>query len=91
MSVKRTAKSDTRLICGAAVVLAAILFSAVPCPAVTGYFVAPERRPFQLMSSTCETMLTLHGAGHLVGRQFSVITDEPTGECPAPAKVVLAV
>jgi len=43
-----------------------------------GYFHATyARKRFQLTTASCETFLALAGSGHLVGRQFSVITDEP--------------
>ncbi len=43
-----------------------------------GYFHATYRRDsFQLKKDTDHTFLELKGSGHLVGRQFSVITDEP--------------
>lgn len=43
-----------------------------------GYFHATYRRKtFQLGPETKETFIELRGPGHLVGRQFSVATDEP--------------
>lgn len=43
-----------------------------------GYFHATyDRRSFQLTPATDETFLEIHGAGHLIGRQFSVVTLEP--------------
>jgi len=43
-----------------------------------GYFHATyDRRCFQLTPTTRETFFEVEGAGHVVGRQFSVITDEP--------------
>lgn len=43
-----------------------------------GYFHATyQRRTFQLTDKTKETFLHLKGTGHLLGRQFSVVTDEP--------------
>ena len=43
-----------------------------------GYFHATyDRRGFQLKNDTRVTFLELEGAGHLVGRQYSVVTDEP--------------
>ncbi|MBN1444057.1 MAG: DUF2961 domain-containing protein, partial [Planctomycetes bacterium] len=43
-----------------------------------GYFHATyDRRAFQLTDETHETFFQVAGAGHLLGRQFSVATDEP--------------
>lgn len=43
-----------------------------------GYFHATYRRDvFQLTKDTNHTFLELRGTGHLLGRQFSVITNEP--------------
>lgn len=43
-----------------------------------GYFHATWRRTaFQLTKDTKTTLFTAQGPGHLVGRQFSVLTDEP--------------
>jgi Protein of unknown function (DUF2961) len=43
-----------------------------------GYFHATFRRKcFQLSVRTSETFLELSGRGHLIGRQFSVVTEEP--------------
>ncbi len=43
-----------------------------------GYFHATyERRAFQLTNDTDVTFFHVSGAGHLLGRQFSVVTDEP--------------
>jgi D-arabinan exo alpha-(1,3)/(1,5)-arabinofuranosidase (non-reducing end) len=43
-----------------------------------GYFHATyRRRAFQLTDETKKTFLHLKGTGHLLGRQFSVATDEP--------------
>lgn len=43
-----------------------------------GYFHAAwDRRAIQLTGESNEVMLNLKGSGHLVGRQFSVLTDEP--------------
>ncbi len=43
-----------------------------------GYFHATyDRRVFQLTNETKETFFRTTGAGHILGRQFSVITDEP--------------
>jgi len=43
-----------------------------------GYFHATYRRKcFQLTRETDETFLELKGRGHVLGRQFSVVTDEP--------------
>ena len=43
-----------------------------------GYFHATyERKCFQLTPETDMTFLELNGAGHVLGRQFSIITDEP--------------
>ncbi|MGQ9592872.1 MAG: DUF2961 domain-containing protein, partial [Planctomycetota bacterium] len=43
-----------------------------------GYFHATYRRKcFQLAPETRETFFEVRGAGHLVGRQWSVLTDEP--------------
>jgi len=43
-----------------------------------GYFHATYRRKaFQLTRDTKETFFHVRGTGHLLGRQFSVVTDEP--------------
>ena len=43
-----------------------------------GYFHATySRKCFQLTKDTKETFFTIRGTGHLLGRQFSIITDEP--------------
>ncbi len=43
-----------------------------------GYFHASyQRRSFRLLRDTAETFLEVRGSGHLLGRQFSVVTDEP--------------
>ncbi len=43
-----------------------------------GYFHATWRRTaFPLTKDTKATLFTVQGPGHLVGRQFSVVTDEP--------------
>jgi hypothetical protein len=43
-----------------------------------GYFHASYRRKcFQLTKDTDETFFEVTGTGHLLGRQFSVVTDEP--------------
>lgn len=43
-----------------------------------GYFHATYRRDvFQLTKDTNHTFLELRGTGHLLGRQFSVVTNEP--------------
>ena len=43
-----------------------------------GYFhAAYSRRAFRLSADTSQEFLRVNGAGHLVGRQFSVTTDEP--------------
>jgi hypothetical protein len=43
-----------------------------------GYFHATYRRKcFQLGPRTAETFFEVAGGGHLLGRQFSVVTDEP--------------
>jgi len=43
-----------------------------------GYFHATyHRKCFQLTRDTDETFLEVNGGGHLLGRQFSVVTDEP--------------
>jgi len=43
-----------------------------------GYFHATyQRKVFQLTSDTHETFFQVRGAGHILGRQFSVATDEP--------------
>jgi hypothetical protein len=43
-----------------------------------GYFHATyERRSFRLLKDTDQQFLDVRGAGHLIGRQFSVVTDEP--------------
>lgn len=43
-----------------------------------GYFHASyARRRIQLTTKTSETFLDIRGSGHIIGRQFSVITDEP--------------
>lgn len=43
-----------------------------------GYFhTTYQRRTFQLTDETRETFFHVKGAGHLLGRQFSVVTDEP--------------
>ena len=44
-----------------------------------GYFHATYRRQcFQLTNDTDQTFFEVTGAGNLIGRQFSIITDEPT-------------
>ena len=46
-----------------------------------GYFHATyERRAFRLLEDTEQMFFEAKGAGHLVGRQFSVVTDEPLYE-----------
>jgi hypothetical protein len=43
-----------------------------------GYFHATYRRKcFQLTKSTDEMFFQIKGAGHIIGRQFSIVTDEP--------------
>lgn len=43
-----------------------------------GYFHATyARRCFQLTKTSDETFFEVNGTGHLLGRQFSVVTDEP--------------
>ncbi|MGB2957296.1 MAG: DUF2961 domain-containing protein [Bacteroidota bacterium] len=43
-----------------------------------GYFhVTYERKSIQLTGDTEETFFRVEGSGHLVGRQFSVLTDDP--------------
>jgi len=43
-----------------------------------GYFHATYRRKcFQLTKDSDETFFEVHGAGHLLGRQYSIVTDEP--------------
>ena len=43
-----------------------------------GYFHATyQRKCFQLTKDTDETFFEVQGTGHILGRQFSVITDEP--------------
>ena len=43
-----------------------------------GYFHATyDRRCFQLTEDTVETFLEIEGAGHLLGRQYSIVTQEP--------------
>lgn len=43
-----------------------------------GYFHATYRRnAFQLTKDTDEVLFHVKGAGHLLGRQFSIVTDEP--------------
>jgi len=43
-----------------------------------GYFHATyQRKVFQLTKESNETFFHVEGAGHLLGRQFSVVTDEP--------------
>lgn len=43
-----------------------------------GYFHATyRRRCFQLTKDTDETFFEVQGSGHILGRQYSVITDEP--------------
>jgi hypothetical protein len=45
----------------------------------TGYFHATYRRQaFQLTKDTRQTFFHVRGTGHVLGRQFSVITQEPT-------------
>lgn len=46
-----------------------------------GYFHATyQRRAFRLLEDTDQLFFEVKGAGHLVGRQFSVVTDEPLYE-----------
>ncbi|MBN2211436.1 MAG: DUF2961 domain-containing protein [Sedimentisphaerales bacterium] len=46
-----------------------------------GYFHATyQRKAFQLSDKSHETFFHVNGAGHLLGRQFSVATDEPMFE-----------
>jgi hypothetical protein len=43
-----------------------------------GYFHASfQRKLFQLTKDTDETLFEVRGSGHLIGRQYSVATDEP--------------
>jgi hypothetical protein len=43
-----------------------------------GYFHATyQRKVFQLTAESHETFFHVRGAGHILGRQFSVVTDEP--------------
>ncbi len=43
-----------------------------------GYFHATfQRRLVKLDGHTNETFLDLHGTGHVIGRQFSIVTDDP--------------
>lgn len=43
-----------------------------------GYFHATyDRRVFQLTNESIETFFHTRGAGHILGRQFSIVTDEP--------------
>jgi hypothetical protein len=43
-----------------------------------GYFHAAfNRKCFQLTKDTDETVFHVEGAGHLIGRQYSIVTDEP--------------
>jgi hypothetical protein len=43
-----------------------------------GYFHATYRRmPLQLTGETSEVFFHVEGSGHFIGRQFSVVTDEP--------------
>ena len=43
-----------------------------------GYFHATyERRALQLTGETEQTFFHVRGSGHLIGRQFSIVTDEP--------------
>jgi len=43
-----------------------------------GYFHATyNRKSFQLAANTDETFFEVIGTGHVIGRQFSVVTDEP--------------
>ncbi len=43
-----------------------------------GYFHATfQRKAFQLGKDTDETFFAIRGSGHLIGRQYSVATDEP--------------
>jgi hypothetical protein len=43
-----------------------------------GYFHAAfDRRCVQLTKTSDETLFEVQGAGHLVGRQYSIVTDEP--------------
>ncbi len=43
-----------------------------------GYFhAAYQRKPFQLTKDSDEMFFTVRGTGHILGRQFSVVTDEP--------------
>lgn len=47
-------------------------------PENLGYFHATySRKCFQLNADSDLTIFEVHGAGHLVGRQFSYVTDEP--------------
>lgn len=44
----------------------------------SGYFHAAfQRRAFRLLRDTSERFFEVRGTGHLLGRQFSVITDDP--------------
>lgn len=46
-----------------------------------GYFHATYQRvTFRLLEDTSETFFKTSGAGHLLGRQFSVVTDDPAFE-----------
>lgn len=43
-----------------------------------GYFHATyHRKTFRLLKDTDETFFKIEGTGHLIGRQFSVVTDDP--------------
>jgi hypothetical protein len=43
-----------------------------------GYFHATyQRKAFQVTKDTSELMFAIDGTGHLLGRQYSVVTDEP--------------
>ena len=43
-----------------------------------GYFHATyQRKCFQLTKDTDETFFEIKGTGHLIGRQYSIVTDEP--------------
>jgi len=55
-----------------------------------GYFHATyHRKSFQLNKTSDEMFFEVEGAGHVVGRQFSVVTDEPVFNAGAPFNIIM--
>lgn len=55
-----------------------------------GYFHATyNRKSFQLSKTSDEMFFEIEGAGHVIGRQFSIVTDEPYFTASAPFNIVM--